>query len=99
MFFAALFMLQDLLRKLFIGRRHITARLKGKNAGTLGAHFRRLDAPWDFRVKHMDALAVCLPHQCADLLGEVGAALHHRNEDAGDLKIGVKLALHLAHGL
>ena len=43
--------------------------------------------------------AIGLPQQGGNLLGEVGAVVHHRQQYAVDLELGVDLPLHLVYGL
>ena len=48
--------------------------------------------------EHLNFAAVGLPQQGGDLLGKVGAAVHHRQQDAIDLELGVQLPLDLVDG-
>ena len=49
--------------------------------------------------EHLDFAAIGLPQQGGNLLGEVGAVVHHRQQYAVDLELGVDLPLHLVYGL
>ena len=71
----------------------------GKNALALGADFLRPDRMGNFRAEHLDFAAVGFPQQGGNLLGEVGAVIHHRQQDAVNLELGVDLPLHLVYSL
>ena len=71
----------------------------GKNAFALGADFLCPDRMGYLGAEHLDFAAVGLPQQGGDLLGEVGAVVHHRQQYAVDLELGVDLPLHLVYGL
>ena len=65
----------------------------------LGADFLGTDGMGNLGAKHLDFAAVGLPQQGGDLLGKVGAVVHHRQQYAVDLELGVDLPLHLVYGL
>ena len=71
----------------------------GKNALALGADFLGSDRMGNFGAEHLDFAAVGLPQQGGDLLGKVGAVVHHRQQDTVNLELGVDLPLHLVYGL
>ena len=48
--------------------------------------------------EHLDFAAVGLPQQGGDFFGKVGAVVHHRQQDAVDLELGVQLPLDLVDG-
>ena len=49
--------------------------------------------------EHLDFATVGFPQQGGDLLGIVGAVVHHRQQYAVDLELGIELLLHLIYGL
>ncbi len=98
-FFALLFKFYHLLRQIFVPLSHLAAGVMGKNAFSLGADFLCPDRMGDFRSKYLDFAAVGFPQQGGDLLGEVGAVVHHRQQDAVNLELGVDLPLHLIYCL
>ena len=53
------------------------------------------DRVGDLGAEHLDFAAVGLPQQSGDLSGKVGAVVHHRQQDAVDLELGVQLPLDL----
>ena len=57
------------------------------------------DRMGNFGAEHLDFAAVGLPQQGGDLLGKVGAVVHHRQQDAVNLEFGVDLPLHLIYCL
>ena len=63
------------------------------------AHFLCPDRMGNFCAKHLDFAAVGFPQQGGDLLGKVGAIIHHRQQDAINLELGIDLPLHLVYGL
>ena len=67
----------------------------GKNAFALGADFFSPDGMRNLGAKHLDFAAVGFPQQGSDLLGKVGAVVHHRQQYAVDLEFGIDLPLHL----
>ena len=67
----------------------------GKNALALGADLLGPDGMGNLGAKHLDFAAVSLPQQSGDLLGKVGAVVHHRQQDAVDLELRIDLPLHL----
>ena len=71
----------------------------GKNAFALGADFLCPDRMGNLGAEHLDFAAIGLPQQGGNLLGEVGAVVHHRQQYAVDLELGVDLPLHLIYGL
>ena len=71
----------------------------GKNALALGADLLGPDGMGNLGAKHLDFAAIGFPQQGSDLLGKVGAVVHHRQQDTVDLELGVDLPLHLVYGL
>ena len=71
----------------------------GKNAFALGADLLCPDRMGNLGAEHLDFAAIGLPQQGGNLLGEVGAVVHHRQQYAVDLELGVDLPLHLVYGL
>ena len=67
----------------------------GKNALALGADLLCPDRVGNLTGKYLDFTAVVLPQQCADLLCEVRAAVHHGQQDAVDLELRVNLPPYL----
>ena len=67
----------------------------GKNTLALGADFLCPDGMGNFCAEHLDFAAVGLPQQGSDLLGKVGAIVHHCQQYAVDLELGIDLPLHL----
>ena len=67
----------------------------GKNAFALGADFFSPDGMRNLGAKHLDFAAVGFPQQGSDLLGKIGAVVHHRQQYAVDLEFGIDLPLHL----
>ena len=71
----------------------------GKNAFALGADLLCPDRMGNLGAEHLDFAAIGLPQQGSDFLGKVGAVVHHRQQYAVDLELGVDLPLHLIYGL
>ena len=67
----------------------------GEDALALGAGLLGPDRVGYLGAEHLDFAAVGLPQQGGDLLGKVGAVVHHRQQDAVDLELGVQLPLDL----
>ena len=57
------------------------------------------DAHGDLAIEHLHAAAVCGTDKVNNVPGEVGTAVHHGDENAFHLEIGVHFALYLAVGL
>ena len=53
----------------------------------------------NFRAEHLDFAAVGFPQQGGDLLGKVGAVVHHRQKYPVNLELGLNLPLHLVYSL
>ena len=98
-FFALLFKFYHLLGQIFVPLGHLAIGVMGKNALALGADFLCLDRMGNLGAEHLDFAAIGLPQQGSNLLGEVGAVVHHRQQYAVDLELGVDLPLHLVYGL
>src|SRR5699024_9811620 len=98
-FFALLFKFYHLLGQIFVPLGHLAVRVMGKNAFALGADFLCPDGMRNLGAKHLDFAAVGFPQQSSDLLGKVGAVVHHRQQDTVDLDLGIDLPLHLIYGL
>ena len=71
----------------------------GKNTFSLGADFLCPDRMGNLGAEYLDFAAVGLPQQGGNLLGKVGAVIHHRQQYAVDLELGIDLPLHLVYGL
>ena len=67
----------------------------GKNAFALGADLLCPDRMGNLGAEHLDFAAVGLPQQGGDLFGEVGPAVHHRQQDTVNLELGIDLPLDL----
>ena len=98
-FFALLFKFYHLLGQILVALGHLAIRVMGKNAFALGADLLCPDRMGNLGAEHLDFAAVGLPQQGGNLLGEVGAVVHHRQQYAVDLELGVDLPLHLVYGL
>ena len=70
-----------------------------EDALALGADLLGSNRVGNLGAEHLDFAAVGLPQQGGDLLGKVGAVVHHRQQYAVDLELGVDLPLHLVYGL
>ena len=64
----------------------------GENALALGTDFLCPDRMGNLGAKHLDFAAVGFAQQGGDLLGKVGTVVHHRQQDAVDLELGVQLS-------
>ena len=53
----------------------------------------------NFRAEHLDFAAAGFPQQGGDLLGKVGAVVHHRQKYPVNLELGLNLPLHLVYSL
>src|SRR5699024_5208579 len=95
-FFALLFKFQHLLRQIFVPLGHFAAGVVSINTLALGAGLFGPDRVGYLGSEHLDFAAISLPQQSGDLFGEVGAVVHHRQQDAVNLELGVKLPLDLA---
>ena len=91
--------LQRLLGQRVIGGGNLAVLVVGKNALSSAAGFCGSDGKGDLRSEHTDFLAVVGAQRCNDLLGFVGAAIHHREQDAVDFQLRVDLPLDLCDGL
>src|SRR5699024_9025005 len=89
-FFALLFKFQHLPRQIFIGFRHLAAGVVGEDALALGADLLGPDRMGYLGAEHLDFAAVGLPQQGGDLFGEVGAVVHHRQQNSVNLELGVQ---------
>lgn len=98
-FFALLFKFYHLLGQILIALGHLAIRVMGKNAFALGADLLCPDRMGNLGAEHLDFAAIGLPQQGGNLLGEVGAVVHHRQQYAVDLELGVDLPLHLVYDL
>ena len=98
-FFALLFKFYHLPCQIVIGFRHLAAGVMCEDALALGAGLLGPDRMWNLGAKHLDFAAVGFPQQGSDLLGKVGAVVHHRQQDTVDLDLGIDLPLHLIYGL
>ena len=98
-FFALLFKFYHLLGQILVALGHLAIRVMGKNAFALGADFLCPDRMGNLGAEHLDFAAVGFSQQGGDLLGEVGSVVHHRQQYAVDLELGVDLPLHLIYGL
>ena len=70
----------------------------GENALALGAGLLGPDRMGNLGAEHLDFAAIGLPQQGGDLFRKIGSAVHHRQQDAVDLELGVQLPLDLADG-
>ena len=70
----------------------------GEDTLALGAGLFGPDRVGDLGAEHLDFAAVGLPQQSGDLSGKVGTVVHHRQQDAVDLELGVQLPLDLVDG-
>src|SRR5699024_9777885 len=98
-FFALLFKFYHLLGQIFVPLGHLAIGVMGKNALALGADFLGPDGMGNLAPEHLDFAAIGLPQQGGDLLGKVGAVVHHRQQYAVNLELGIDLPLHLVYGL
>src|SRR5699024_513408 len=97
-FFALLFKFQHLLCQIAVALGHLAAGIMGKNAFALGADLLCPDRMGNLGAEHLDFAAIGLPQQGGNLLGEVGAVVHHRQQNAVNLELGVQLPLDLVDG-
>ena len=67
----------------------------GKNTLALGTDFLCSDRMGNLSSEHFDFAAVGFSQQSRNLLGKVGAVVHHRQQDTVDLELGVDLPFHL----
>ena len=77
---------------------HLAAGIVGEDALALGAGLLGPDRMGYLGAEHLDFAAVGLPQQGGDLLGKVGAVVHHRQQNTVDLELGVQLPLNLVDG-
>ena len=89
LFFALLFKFYHLLGQILIALGHLAIRVMGKNAFALGADLLCPDRMGNLGAEHLDFAAIGLPQQGGNLLGEVGAVVHHRQQYAVDLELGL----------
>ena len=88
-FFALLFKFHHLLGQIFVPLGHLAIGVMGKNALALGAELLGPDGMGNLGAKHLDFAAIGFPQQGSDLLGKVGAVVHHRQQDTVDLELGL----------
>ena len=82
-----------------IGGGNLAVLVVGKNALSSAAGFCGSDGKGDLRPEYPDLFAVVGTQRCDDLLGLVGTAVHHREQDAVDFQFRVDLPLDLCDGL
>ena len=70
----------------------------GEDALALGAGLFGPDRVGYLGAEYLDFAAVGLPQQGCNLFSKVGAVVHHRQQDAVDLELGVQLPLDLVDG-
>src|SRR5699024_4168801 len=97
-FFALLFNFYHLPRQIMIGFGHLAAGVVSIDALALGAGLLGPDRVGYLGAEHLDFATVGLPQQGGDLFGKVGAVVHHRQQDAVNLELGVQLPFDLADG-
>ena len=61
----------------------------GKNTLALGTDFLCSDRMGNLSSEHFDFAAVGFSQQSRNLLGKVGAVVHHRQQDTVDLELGL----------
>ena len=69
-----------------------------EDTGSLCADFLCTDGTGNICLVDFQLSAVALPNQIADVLGVVGAAVHHRQKNPFDFQFGVDLSLDLVDG-
>lgn len=99
MFFALLFKFQHLLRQIFVGGSNLALRIVGVDALSFGADLLSPDGVRNLRNEYFNFGTVGFPQQGADLFCKVGAPIHHRQQDAVNLRFGIDLPPHFADGL
>ena len=70
-----------------------------KNTLSFCGGFLGPDGMGNLAAEYFDLSAIGLPKQVGNFLGKVGAAVHHRHENAVNLKPGIDLSFHLADSL
>ena len=68
------------------------------NTLALGAGLFGPDRVGDLGAEHLDFAAIGLPQQGGDLFRKIGSAVHHRQQNAVNLELGVQLPLDLVDG-
>src|SRR5699024_6932205 len=91
-FFALLFKFQHLLRQIFVPLGHLAAGVVSINALALGASLLGPDRVGYLGSEHLDFAAIGLPQQGGDFPGEIGAVVHHRQQDAVNLEVRAQLS-------
>src|SRR5699024_3903324 len=94
-FFALLFKFQHLLRQISVAFAHLAAGIVGEDTLALGAGLFGPDRVGDLGAEHLNCAAIGLPQQSGDFFGKVGTVVHHRQQNAVNLELGVQLPLDL----